>query len=99
VSGSLVTALLSLFLHGGWAHVIGNMVFLWVFGDNVEDRLGHGRYILFYLLSGLAATLGHALAEPHSALPAIGASGAISACSARMSSCFRGRASSPPSCW
>ena len=78
VSGSLVTALLSLFLHGGWAHVIGNMVFLWVFGDNVEDRLGHGRYILFYLLSGLAATLGHALAEPHSVMPAIGASGAIS---------------------
>jgi membrane associated rhomboid family serine protease len=78
VTGSLVTALVSMFLHGGWAHILGNMLFLWVFGDNVEDRLGHGRYVLFYLLSGLAATLGHALAEPHSRMPAIGASGAIS---------------------
>ena len=72
------SALLSMFLHGGWAHFLGNMLFLWIFGDNVEDRLGHVRYLIFYLLAGYAATLAHFLSDPASAVPAIGASGAIS---------------------
>jgi membrane associated rhomboid family serine protease len=74
----LQSGLLSMFLHGGWGHLLGNMLFLWVFGDNVEDRLGHFRYLIFYLAAGYAATAAHALAGPHSTLPAIGASGAIS---------------------
>jgi membrane associated rhomboid family serine protease len=74
----LQSGLLSMFLHGGWMHFLGNMLFLWIFGDNVEDRLGHARYLVFYLLSGYAATLGHFLSSPDSAVPAIGASGAIS---------------------
>lgn len=69
----------SLFLHGGWLHLIGNMWMLWIFGDNVEDRLGHGRYLLFYLLGGVVANVAHILTNPHSALPTIGASGAIGA--------------------
>jgi len=72
------SAVLSMFLHGGWAHVLGNMWFLWIFGDNVEDRLGHLRYVVFYFASGLAATATHALASPGSVVTAIGASGAIS---------------------
>jgi membrane associated rhomboid family serine protease len=67
-----------MFLHGGWAHLIGNMVYLWIFGDNVEDRLGHGRYLAFYLLAGVAAGLAHAYLNPGSAIPTVGASGAIS---------------------
>ena len=67
----------SMFLHGGWAHIIGNMLYLWIFGDNVEDRLGHARYLVFYLLCGWAATYTHILADPTSQLPSIGASGAI----------------------
>jgi membrane associated rhomboid family serine protease len=67
-----------MFLHGGWAHFLGNMLFLWIFGDNVEDRLGHLRYLVFYLLAGYAATFAHAFAASGSAVPAIGASGAIS---------------------
>ena len=78
LAASAPSALLSMFLHGGWAHFLGNMLFLWIFGDNVEDRLGHFRYLVFYLAAGFAATAAHALAAPHSALPAIGASGAIS---------------------
>jgi membrane associated rhomboid family serine protease len=74
----LGSALLSMFLHGGWMHFLGNMLFLWIFGDNVEDRLGHARYLLFYLAAGYAATFAHAFASPHSVLPAVGASGAIS---------------------
>lgn len=69
--------LLSMFLHGGWAHFLGNMLFLWVFGDNIEDELGHFRYVAFYLAAGYAAALAHAFANPASGLPAIGASGAI----------------------
>jgi membrane associated rhomboid family serine protease len=72
------SALVSMFLHAGWAHFLGNMLFLWIFGDNVEDRLGHLRYVVFYLAAGYAATAAHALAGPSSQLPAIGASGAIS---------------------
>jgi membrane associated rhomboid family serine protease len=70
--------LLSMFLHGGWGHLLGNMLFLWVFGDNIEDRLGHFRYLLFYLGAGYAAAFAHAWSNPASALPAVGASGAIS---------------------
>jgi len=78
VSYGLVTGLLSMFLHGGWAHFLGNMLFLWIFGDNVEDRLGHLRFVVFYLATGYAATFAHALAASASLVPAIGASGAIS---------------------
>jgi membrane associated rhomboid family serine protease len=74
----LESGLLSMFLHGGWAHFLGNMLFLWIFGDNVEDRLGHVRYLIFYLLAGYAATFAHLWFNPGSAVPAIGASGAIS---------------------
>ncbi len=71
------TLLTSMFLHGGWLHVVGNMWYLWIFGDNVEDRLGHGRYLVFYLLCGAAAGLAQTLVDPDSAIPTIGASGAI----------------------
>jgi membrane associated rhomboid family serine protease len=73
--GSLFT---SMFLHGGWLHLLGNMVYLWIYGDNVEDCMGHARYLLFYVLCGAAAILAQALSEPQSAYPIIGASGAIS---------------------
>ena len=67
----------SMFLHGGWMHVLGNMWFLWIFGDNIEDLLGHGKYLLFYLLCGIAAALGQVIANPYSTVPMVGASGAI----------------------
>lgn len=67
----------SMFLHGGWAHIAGNMLFLWIFGDNVEDVLGRFRFILFYLLCGIAAALAQIAVSPDSAIPTIGASGAI----------------------
>lgn len=68
----------SLFLHGGWLHLGGNMLYLWVFGDNVEDKLGHGRFLVFYVLCGFVASILHIVIEPASSLPTIGASGAIS---------------------
>jgi membrane associated rhomboid family serine protease len=71
------TLLTSMFLHGGWFHLIGNMVFLWIFGNNVEDALGHGRYLLLYLGCGVAAALTQALWSPTAHVPMIGASGAI----------------------
>jgi membrane associated rhomboid family serine protease len=71
------TLITSMFLHGGWMHVIGNMWYLWIFGDNVEDSLGHGRFIVFYLLCGIVAAFGQILIDPTSTLPTIGASGAI----------------------
>jgi membrane associated rhomboid family serine protease len=71
---SIVT---SMFLHGGWLHVLGNMLYLWIFGDNVEERFGHLGYLLFYLFCGGAAALGQALTQPYSAVPMVGASGAI----------------------
>jgi membrane associated rhomboid family serine protease len=74
---NLFTIVFSMFLHGGWLHLIGNMWFLWVFGDNVEDALGHGRFLLFYLFCGFAAALAQALMDPFSKVPMIGASGAI----------------------
>jgi membrane associated rhomboid family serine protease len=72
------TLFTSMFLHGGWAHLLGNMLALYIFGDNVEDRLGSGRYLLFYLICGLAAAAAHIALNPASAVPTIGASGAIS---------------------
>ena len=71
------TILSSMFLHGSWLHVIGNMWYLWIFGDNVEDRVGHGRFIVFYLLCGIGAALGQVAVDPASTMPTIGASGAI----------------------
>ena len=74
---SAPTLITSMFLHGSWSHVLGNMWYLWIFGDNVEDRVGHGRFIVFYLLCGAAAALGQVAVNPGSTLPTIGASGAI----------------------
>jgi membrane associated rhomboid family serine protease len=73
----LIDLLTSMFMHGGWLHLIGNMWFLWIFGDNVEDVLGHGKYLLFYLLCGVAASLGHFALSMESRVPTVGASGAI----------------------
>ncbi len=75
--GGIETFLTSMFLHGGWLHLIGNMWFLWIFGDNVEDYLGHIRFLLFYLLCGLAAGFIHVAFNLSSTLPTVGASGAI----------------------
>ena len=74
---SWIAAITSMFLHAGWSHVIGNMWFLWIFGDNVEDRMGHGRFLVFYLLAGVAAAFVQSWADPASSIPLIGASGAI----------------------
>ncbi len=74
---SWVPVLTSMFLHGGWAHVGGNLLYLWIFGDNVEDRMGHGRYLFFYLACGTCAALAQTLANPGSTMPMVGASGAI----------------------
>ena len=71
------TILTSMFMHGGWKHIIGNMWFLWIFGNNVEDAMGHGRFVLFYLLCGLAAAAAQIAADPGSPIPMVGASGAI----------------------
>ena len=71
------TLVTSMFLHGGWMHLIGNMLFLWIFGNNVEDALGRGRFVLFYLVCGVVAALAQALPAPESTIPVIGASGAI----------------------
>ena len=73
-----LTVVTSMFLHGGWMHLIGNMLYLWIFGNNVEDAMGHGRFVLFYLLCGVAAVLVQAIPAPDSTIPMIGASGAIS---------------------
>nr|WP_152946759.1 rhomboid family intramembrane serine protease [Desulfofundulus thermobenzoicus] len=73
----LIPFITSMFLHGGWVHVLGNMLYLWIFGDNVEDRLGHFRYLLFYLLAGMAGSLAHVITNPTSPVPVVGASGAI----------------------
>jgi membrane associated rhomboid family serine protease len=72
------TPIISMFLHGGWVHLFFNLVFFWVFGNNVEDSMGRGRFALFYLLCGLAAAGAHVLVEPRSIVPTVGASGAIS---------------------
>jgi membrane associated rhomboid family serine protease len=72
------TPFTAMFLHGGWMHLLGNMLYLWIYGDNVEDSLGHWRYLAFYGVCGTVAVLAQALSEPQSAYPIIGASGAIS---------------------
>jgi membrane associated rhomboid family serine protease len=72
------TLFTSMFLHGGWGHLMGNMLFLWIFGDNIEHRLGHVRFLIFYLASGVAASFAHILFNSGSPIPAVGASGAIS---------------------
>jgi membrane associated rhomboid family serine protease len=74
----LETLLTSMFLHGGIIHIFGNMLYLWIFGDNVEDALGRGKFLLFYLGTGLISSLAHAMSDPSSGVPTIGASGAIS---------------------
>jgi len=80
VYGTLIT---SMFMHGGWAHLLGNMLYLWIFGDNIENRLGHARYLGFYLLCGIIASLSHVFATAYFSpeymnVPSLGASGAIS---------------------
>jgi len=72
------TVLTSMFMHGGWLHLIGNMVFLWVFGNNIEDVMGHGKFLIFYLLCGVVAAATQTFVSPHSLVPMVGASGAIS---------------------
>jgi membrane associated rhomboid family serine protease len=72
------TLLTSMFLHGGWGHLGGNMLFLWIFGDNIEHRIGHVRFLVFYLICGLAAGLAHIVSNSASMVPTVGASGAIS---------------------
>jgi membrane associated rhomboid family serine protease len=74
---NLIRIFVSMFLHGGWLHLGGNMLYLWIFGDNIEDRLGHFKYLIFYLSCGVLATVAHALFNPNSRVPSIGASGAI----------------------
>ncbi len=71
------TFLTTMFLHGGWAHLIMNMWMLWIFGNNIEDRLGHLMYVCYYLIGGVVATLCHWAADPHSTIPVVGASGAV----------------------
>ena len=73
----IASVLTSMFLHGGWMHVLGNMWFLWIFGDNIEDILGHGKYLAFYLLCGLAAAMTQVVFSWYSRVPMVGASGAI----------------------
>ena len=74
---SEATLFTSMFMHGGWLHLIGNMLYLWIFGDNIEDSMGHGRFLVFYLLCGLAADAAHIASDPDSIIPTVGASGAI----------------------
>jgi membrane associated rhomboid family serine protease len=73
-----LTILTSMFLHGGWMHLIGNMLYLWIFGNNIEDVMGHLRFVVFYLTCGIVAAFSHALTDPASVVPMVGASGAIS---------------------
>ena len=73
--GTLVS---SMFLHGGWMHLIGNMLYLWIFGNNIEDVMGHTKFIIFYAACGILAALSHAVIDPNSTVPMVGASGAIS---------------------
>jgi len=77
--GDVRNILTSMFMHAGWFHLLGNMLYLWVFGDNIEDRLGHFKYLLFYLTGGVFAAFAHYVTNPSSAIPTVGASGAIAA--------------------
>jgi membrane associated rhomboid family serine protease len=74
-----ITIFTAMFMHGSWSHIIGNMIFLWAFGPEIEDAMGRSRYLLFYLAGGLVAMLAQILADPHSMVPNLGASGAIAA--------------------
>src|SRR5690348_1344447 len=74
-----ITILTAMFMHGSWSHIIGNMIFLWAFAPEIEDAMGRGRYLIFYLLGGLIAMLAQVAASPHSPVPNLGASGAIAA--------------------
>jgi membrane associated rhomboid family serine protease len=77
--GDIADIFTSMFMHAGLAHVAGNMLYLWIFGDNVEDSMGHGRYLVFYLLGGVVASITHLITNPYSNIPTVGASGAIAA--------------------
>ena len=77
-SAGFPTLFSSMFMHAGWLHLLGNMLYLWIFGDNVEDRFGHGKFIVFYLLCGLAAIFAQLAFSADSSIPNLGASGAIS---------------------
>lgn len=77
--GDITDIFTSMFMHAGLAHIGGNMLYLWIFGDNVEDSMGHGRYLLFYLVGGVVASLTHIVTNPGSQIPTVGASGAIAA--------------------
>jgi membrane associated rhomboid family serine protease len=77
-AGDFLTVFTSMFMHGGWMHLIGNMLYLWIFGDNVEDQFGKGKFLLFYLLCGIGATIAQVAVNPNSSIPNLGASGAIS---------------------
>jgi Uncharacterized membrane protein (homolog of Drosophila rhomboid) len=72
-----LTLLTAMFMHGSWLHIIGNMLYLWIFGDNIEDNFGHGKFLIFYLICGLVASLAQILVDPTSPIPSLGASGAI----------------------
>ena len=72
-----LTLLTAMFMHGGWMHILGNMLYLWIFGDQIESLLGHGRFLVFYLACGLAASVAQILVGPDSVVPSLGASGAI----------------------
>lgn len=74
-----ITIFTAMFMHGSWSHIIGNMVFLWAFGPEIEDAMGRGRYLVFYLVGGVVAMLAQIVADPHSTVPNLGASGAIAA--------------------
>src|SRR6201998_2090789 len=74
-----ITILTSMFMHGSWSHIIGNMIYLWAFGPEIEDTMGRVRYLAFYLLAGLIAMVAQIAADPHSTVPMLGASGAIAA--------------------
>jgi membrane associated rhomboid family serine protease len=74
-----LTLVTSMFLHANWIHLLGNMLYLWIFGNNIEDSMGHAKFVLFYILCGILAALSHALIDPSSTIPMVGASGAISA--------------------
>jgi membrane associated rhomboid family serine protease len=77
--GDITRVFTSMFMHGGLAHIAGNMLYLWIFGDNVEDAMGRGKYLVFYLVGGLVASFTHILTNPGSQIPTVGASGAIAA--------------------
>jgi membrane associated rhomboid family serine protease len=74
-----ITLITSMFMHGSWMHIIGNMIFLWAFGPEIEDAMGHWRYLIFYFAGGLVAMIAQVATDPHSAVPILGASGAIAA--------------------